>query len=168
MSAAATLYLDTEFNGFGGELISLALVGDTSEFYSVLPPPAVIDPWVLENVMPRLFRDADSHEVFQKRLSVWLGQFERIHIVADWPDDIAYFCRALITGPGERIDTPPLTFEIRRDLGSEGSRMPHNALADACALHLDAQAKARGEQHGVCDHARQCPHPDICTGGCQG
>ena len=65
----------------------------------------------------------------QCSLRLWLAQFDAVHIVADWPEDIAHFCKALITGPGYRLDTPPLTMEVLRiDAGSE---LPHNALADA-------------------------------------
>ena len=49
-------FLDTEFNGFGGELISIALVpeyGD-QEFYAVLPLPAYLHPWVERHVIPYL------------------------------------------------------------------------------------------------------------------
>ena len=46
-------FLDTEFNGFAGELISVALVpehGD-QEFYAVLPLPEAPNNWVTRNVL---------------------------------------------------------------------------------------------------------------------
>src|SRR3546814_4187469 len=49
-------FLDTEFNGFGGALISLALLpeyGD-QDFYVSLPLPAQIHPLVEQNVIPYL------------------------------------------------------------------------------------------------------------------
>ena len=49
-------FLDTEFNGFGGALISVALVpehGD-DDFYASLPLPDVIEPWVERHVIPYL------------------------------------------------------------------------------------------------------------------
>ena len=46
-------YLDTEFNGFGRQLLSTALVREDGEsLYAVLPPPAEPDPWVAANVLP--------------------------------------------------------------------------------------------------------------------
>jgi hypothetical protein len=63
-------------------------------------------------------------------------------LVADWPEDIQHFCELLITGPGLRLDTPPLTIEIRRDLDAV-SALPHNALEDARAIkrkHLELEA----------------------------
>lgn len=124
------LYIDTEFNGFGGELISMALVSECGkEFYEVLPCDAPVG-WVAENVMPVLGKEPTRMEWLQIHLQGWLRQFPAIHIVADWPEDIQHFCQALITGPGMRLDTPPLTMEIRRDLDAL-SAIPHNALADA-------------------------------------
>lgn len=124
------LYIDTEFNGFGGELISMALVSECGkEFYEVLPCDNPVD-WVAENVMPILGKEPITLEWLQIRLQGWLHQFSTIHVIADWPEDIQHFCKALICGPGMRIDTPPLTMEVRRDLDST-SEIPHNALADA-------------------------------------
>jgi hypothetical protein len=127
------LYIDTEFNEFGGALISMALVSECGrEFYEVLPCAEPGD-WVAEHVMPILGKTEIPGHQFQAKLQTFLGHFESIHVVADWPEDIQHFCSALITGPGMRINTPPLTMEIRRDLDAE-SALPHNALADARAI----------------------------------
>ena len=126
------LFLDCEFNSMGGELISLALVPEDASygyFYEVVTVGAMLDPWVAEHVVPHLHLTPISVETRQESLESYLAQFDTVHIVADWPDDIAYFSRALITGPGTRIDTPPLTMEVLRvDAPSE---LPHNALFDA-------------------------------------
>jgi hypothetical protein len=123
------LYLDCEFNEFRGELISMALVAhDGREFYEVLPcesPGA----WVEEHVMPILGKAPISIENFQSSLQQFLIQFDAVHIVADWPEDIQHFCNSLITGPGIRLNTPPLTMEVVRIAAP--SDQPHNALADA-------------------------------------
>lgn len=132
------IYLDTEFNEFKGELISLALVAaDGREFYEVVPcgNPG---PWVAKHVMPVLGKFPIAYAAMQQQLQHWLLQFDRVHIVADWPEDIQHFCEALITGPGLRINTPPLTMEVRRDLDSGRSAAPHNALADARAIRAAA------------------------------
>lgn len=131
------LFIDTEFNEFQGALISMALVADDGrEWYEALPcenPGS----WVAQHVMPIIGQTPlnNGYEMALS-LSLFLSQFESVHILADWPEDIAHFCNALITGPGERIDTPPLTFEIRRDLPDTAdiSAIPHNALEDARAL----------------------------------
>lgn len=124
-------YIDTEFNEYSGQLISMALVGeDGSEWYEVLPcrNPG---PWVAEHVMPILGKEPISRGIMQLGLRAFLGQYKSAHIIADWPEDIQHFCALLITGPGQRIDTPPLSFEIRRDLDGAVSAVPHNALEDA-------------------------------------
>ena len=47
--------LDTEFNGFGGALLSLALVPeDGGEFYATLACDDDVLPWVERNVVPYL------------------------------------------------------------------------------------------------------------------
>lgn len=136
------IWVDTEFNEFKGELISMALVAeDGREFYEVLECDAP-GTWVAQNVIPILGKDAVSLIQFQDDLQQFLLQFEAVHLIADWPEDIKHFCDALITGPGFRLDTPPLTMEIRRDLDAV-SALPHNALEDARGImrkHLEMEA----------------------------
>lgn len=140
------LWLDCEFNGYRGELISLALVAeDGSSLYKVLELPERVDPWVAEHVIPVLGKGYIPVERWQAQNAVeaYLAKFETVHIVTDWPDDVRYFCELMLTGPGRRIDTPPLTFEVVRLDGE--SDTPHNALADARGLrnaYLADQAKA--------------------------
>lgn len=101
------IFIDTEFNGWQGELISLALVAeDAKEFYEVLGCRAPI-PWVQENVMPVLNKDQILLRTFQNKLDKWLSKFTYVELIADWPDDIKHFCEVLITGPGQYIRTPP-------------------------------------------------------------
>ena len=129
------LWIDTEFNEYKGELISMALVGeDGREWYEVLHMIEPPGPWVTQHVMPILGKKPMLRQFVQESLRNWLAAYPRVHIVADWPEDIQHFCDLLITGPGERIDTPFLTLEIRRDIGSDLSVIPHNALEDARAL----------------------------------
>ena len=58
-------------------------------------------------------------------------------IIADWPDDIRYFCQAIITAPGQMVNIPRLTFELAR-VDAYPSQLAgavqHNALWDARAL----------------------------------
>jgi hypothetical protein len=140
--------LDTEFNGFGGQLISIALVPETLDdiFYEVLPCDNP-DPWVAKNVISVLNQElihsdfSLAKSVLQHRLENWFKhiqlQTDEIEIIADWPDDIRYFCELLITGPGYMIATPKkLSFTMDRSLPETSihSKIPHNAREDAIRL----------------------------------
>lgn len=130
------LWIDCEWNGYKGDLISMALVDEHgAEWYEVLERhDTAVHPWVLENVIPKLGQPAVSLLSMRMSLEVFIRKYPSIHIVADWPEDIARFCELLILGPGLRMNTPPLTMEVvRLDAYSEN---PHNALSDARALRL--------------------------------
>ena len=138
-------FLDTEFDGVGGRLISLALVPEDGgeEFYVVIAGAAEV-PWVQRHVMPFLdmvpepvklphMSRADAAEA----VAQWLAHDDRIEIVADWPEDIAQFSMLLITSPGDMVDIGPVTFRMVRLGGfscAANSDVPHNALHDARAL----------------------------------
>jgi hypothetical protein len=134
------LFLDTEFNEFKGPLISMALFPESGlPFYESLgcENPG---PWVAEHVMPIINREPVTLANFQAYLQHFLAQWDEVTIVADWHEDIIHFCEALTTGPGQRINTPTLNFQIRRDLDTVPSAIPHNALADAKAMLQSAFA----------------------------
>ena len=132
------LFLDTEFNGFGGQLLSMALVPEDPklpEFYRELEYTGQLHPWVRENVVPHMMLVPLSRSEFQMELSSYLLKLDFHHgaltVVADWPDDIRYFCESLITGPGERISVPSnIGFELDLTIDYV-SAVPHNALHDA-------------------------------------
>ena len=142
-------FLDTEFDGFMGPIISLAIVSqDGEEFYWHVGANEgwVKDQWVKENVLPILecagakATQANDLSGGLERFLARSAQHTNAHIITDWPDDVAYFCRAMIVGQGLRIDTPPLTFEVLR-VDAYPTTLPgaiqHNALWDARALrHL--------------------------------
>lgn len=142
MSNKTTLWIDCEFNEFRGELISMAIVDARGGYWYRSLGCENPGPWVAEHVMPIIGIEPVSRAEMQRSLHAFLGRYEAIHLVADWPEDIAHFCNILITGPGMRLSTPPLTMEVRRDLDSV-SKIPHNALADALAImdrHLQPTA----------------------------
>jgi hypothetical protein len=138
------IYIDTEFNEFRGELISMALVAeDGAEFYEVLEcenPGS----WVAQNVIPVLNKATVPHYLFKMKLFGFLNWFDSIHLVADWPEDIKHFCEQIITGPGDMMNIPSFTCEVRRDLSTKNSKILHNALADARALmEADTESKLK-------------------------
>ena len=138
-------YLDTEFNGFQGALISLALVPeDGDEFYVTLECPDPILPWVEHNVMPFLDHvpvGLVSPRVGRREaadaISAYLATDPEPELVADWPEDFTLFCALLMTGPGEMVPVPPLKLRLVPLQGfstAANSAVPHNALHDARAL----------------------------------
>jgi hypothetical protein len=136
-------FLDTEFNGFGGKLISMALVPEDPairEFYVELEMQDQLEPWVKENVVPHLILLPQSRIKFQQGLAQYLWEIGECVIVADWPDDIRHFCESLIIGPGMSLNMlHNIKFEL--DFGIEyESLVPHNALHDARAIR-DAYLK---------------------------
>lgn len=142
-------FLDTEFNGFGGELISLALVREDNEsLYLVYPEPLDrYDVWVQKNVVPILWDipsplpgmayQLESRKDGAFRIQQFLQGDSNPIIITDWPDDITYFSKELITGPGEMISIPRVSFEMYRvdayPTSLEGA-VQHNAWWDAKAL----------------------------------
>jgi hypothetical protein len=146
-------FLDTEFNGFGGALLSLAMVPDDGEeFYVTLECVDPILPWVERNVLPYL--DTVPVGLVSPRLSrreaadaiaAYLASDPEPEIIADWPEDLTQFCALLMIGPGLMVPVPPLTFRLVPLPGfstAANSAVPHNALHDARALrdhfrHLD-------------------------------
>lgn len=138
-------FLDTEFNGFGGALLSLALVPeDGTEFYVTLRSDAALHPWVERNVAPYLDHvpvGLVSERMSRRDAAIALSHYLAVdpapEIVADWPEDIAQFSYLLTTGPGEMVPVPPITFQLvpfGNFSTAANSQVPHNALHDARAL----------------------------------
>lgn len=131
-------FLDTEFNGFGGALISLALVPEdpkAAPFYEAL----ICDeptPWVTEHVLPVLAATPIDAREFSNRLQEYLGDDPWPVLIADWPEDIAHAARAMIVAPGRRVTLDRVGFELCDAFGFDSamSAVPHNAYHDAVAL----------------------------------
>lgn len=145
-------YLDTEFNGFGGELISLGLAAqDGRTLYLIDESYKKMDlnPWVTENVIPILEDVPEDVEIISTiGTSLWgalIGDFIYRHsppqLIADWPSDIIYFCELMLIPekPGyshhmgkftdmtiiRHVDIYPTTLE---------GAVQHNAIWDALAI----------------------------------
>lgn len=143
----AIYYIDTEFNSFGGDLLSLALVReDNHSLYLIYDFSGTYDPWVKENVVPILYDVPDLPRLFYNNVDIVTGahaiqQFLKDdlipHIIADWPDDIRYFCQAIISGSGTMVNIPRLDFTLARVDAyptTLENAVQHNALWDAYAL----------------------------------
>jgi hypothetical protein len=143
---AMRYFLDTEYNGWGGALLSLALVPEDGdeELYVTLDWDGPLEEWVERNVVPYLDKVADS--LVSPRLSRadaaraiahYLAGDDDALIVADWPEDIALFNALLVTGPGVMAEVPRLRFQLMTLAGfstAANSKVPHNALHDARSL----------------------------------
>ena len=139
-------FLDTEYNGSGGQLLSLALVPEDGgeEFYVTLQCDAPLDPWVERHVLPYLDMVPEglvsprlSRQAAAAALAGWLAHDEAPDIVADWPEDLAQLSMLLVTGPGMMVTVPPLSLHFVPLHGfstAANSVVPHNALHDARAL----------------------------------
>lgn len=130
------VYLDTEFNGMGGELISLALVPEhgsgLQNWYGVVEHGVPVE-WVQKHVVPHLDLPPVSIASFKGSLHGYLQDLPRpLTIIADWPDDFKYLCDFLVVGPGQCL-LPTEFYMTFVDVKTEPKR-PHNALSDAIAL----------------------------------
>lgn len=138
-------YLDTEFDGLGGALISLALVHEDRHSLSLVLQDWADDPWVAENVIPHLWKaNASTRMWVAQEAAMEVAHF--LHgdpdplIISDWPADIRYFCGLIEFPMGQMAPIPSLRFEIKR-VDAYPTTLPdavqHNAWWDAMALrHL--------------------------------
>jgi hypothetical protein len=138
-------FLDTEYNGWGGALLSLALVPEHGEeLYLTLDWDGALEQWVERNVVPYLDSVPEalvsprmSRADAARTISHYLAGDPDPLVVADWPEDIALLSALLVTGPGVMAEVPYLRFEMVALTGfstASNSKVPHNALHDARAL----------------------------------
>lgn len=149
-------FIDCEFDGHNGPLLSMALVGEDGDSIHIRTHEQAADPWVIANVVPHM----DSHEAIRlaqvpvecvgEEVRFFLVGDAAPVIVADSPVDIGRFCQALMTAPdgGYVPNTwPKLAFEVH-DVDCYPTDVPgavqHNAWWDAVALR-EKLAKARGQ-----------------------
>src|SRR5262245_40142200 len=139
-------YLDTEFNGHGGELLSLALVSEwvqvptvphKQEFHWYAARRMRSQPiqWVRENVMPVVRAHFLSAHMFEYDFRGFIQRWPGMDVYCDWHDDARHFCE-LLSGETyeESLDFPVTIHILKTPPGEPVSRVPHNALEDARAL----------------------------------
>lgn len=131
------LYLDTEFNGFKGSLISLALVTEcgNKEWYEVIEMNDSYNEWVAKHVIPILNKSPLSKKDFRDSLIKFISYFDRPEIISDWHSDIRHFCD-ILEGDSfkESVSFSGKFIVIQTPQGEPRSNIPHNALSDARAL----------------------------------
>jgi len=156
-----TFYIDCEFDGHDGPLLSIAMVRDDGYSLHVEVDAKAHDPWVVANILPRMHlhkatrkvRGAPPHEVGQV-LRAFIADCRAPTIIADSPVDIGRFCRAISTGPDggwQSAGYPSMTFIVRNvdcyPTTLEGA-VRHNAWWDAMALRAILRALEGGGADG--------------------
>jgi hypothetical protein len=139
-------FLDCEYNGFGGALLSLALVPEAGgeDLYLTFACTDPIEPWVERNVMPFIDKVPDGLKLQQmgreqaaQVIAMYLAGDAEPEILADWPTDIELLCSLLTFAPGKIVALPDMRFRLLslgRFSPAENSAVAHNALHDARAL----------------------------------
>lgn len=130
------IWIDTEFTTFQGSLISMALIDENNEhFYEVIEFDASeCHEWVTQNVLPILNKEPITKEMFEYKFWNYMKKYDSVHLIADWPDDIKYFCEVLHIRPGEMLNMPTrFTMEVCRRMNVH-SNQEHNALSDAIGI----------------------------------
>jgi hypothetical protein len=152
-------FLDTEFNGFGGPLISLALVReDGPSLYLLYGLPEEPTVFVKEQVAPKLravpadivIREVDQAEG-AAAIEAFLDGDASPEVIADWPDDIRLFCQALMLRPGLTVGIDRLGLEIHRVVPYPTEledAVEHNAWWDAMALKVRLQKETDRSHRG--------------------
>ncbi len=131
------LFLDCEFNGHGGELISIGIAGTEcfNDFYEVVSIPTYPHVWVRDNVLPFLMKAPIGYNETRSRLIQFLNNLPGETICADWPADFTHFLAMLHrpNDPAYAWGTHELTLKLLRR--GEYSFVPvHNAHEDAKLL----------------------------------
>jgi hypothetical protein len=139
-------YLDCEFDGHNGALLSMALVSVSGRNIHIRTTASPTDPWVIENVEPLMTQHHASEAVVVlpnkvgNAIRSFIGGDQHPVIIADSPVDIGRFCTALSTGPDggwASADYPLMTFEVH-NVDCYPTTLPgavqHNAWWDAMAL----------------------------------
>ncbi len=132
------IFVDCEFNGFGGELVSMALVPEDESiepWYEVIDHRGAFfwDRWVYENVFPVFGKDPIGQEDFRSSFLKYINQFENPTICADWYTDLVHFF-SLFAGENH---TESVGYACTAELvliDNYQSEIPHNALFDAMAI----------------------------------
>lgn len=158
-------YIDCEFDGHGGPLLSIAMVTEDGASIYIKTLEAARDPWVIANVVPHLdshdagcLAQVPSNEVGEQ--IIWfLDGCRRPVIVADSPVDIGRFCAAISTasdGGWASAEYPLMTFEVH-NVDCYPTDLPgavqHNAWWDAMALRHKLAGEHPTKRRGAEDAA---------------
>jgi len=145
-------YIDCEFDGHDGPLLSLAMVREDGVSIHIRTLAEPKDPWVIANVWPLMTeQDADFMTMTDwvgGDIRDFIGGDPQPHVIADSPVDIARFCQAVSTGEDggwASADYERMTFTVE-NVDCYPTDLPgavqHNAWWDARALRHKLSAAA--------------------------
>ncbi len=139
-------YVDCEFDGHNGPLLSMALVREDGDSIHIQTTNEAQDPWVVENVVPHM----ESHQAIRlahvdennvgSELREFIADDARPLVIADSPVDIARFCSSFMTdSAGGYLPNHWARLDFRvHDVDCYPTDLPgavqHNAWWDAMAL----------------------------------
>lgn len=131
-------FIDCEFNGGHGELISMAIVSEDGQrvFYEVVEHKQPTVDWVEENVIPILNKLPVPSSVFKERLKKFLDAFPKLTLIADHAADLFYFTQQIVGAEGWMMVEYQLDLRVDPSISAKKSTILHNALEDAKALRL--------------------------------
>ena len=128
------LYLDTEFNGHGGKLLSLAIANTSGKhFYARFSNPPQWHEWVAEHVVPHFDIEPEDDLLARFRLREYLLRREPVTIYADWPADFMYLTDLMCGAAFSDSWMVDCQMVLLRNTEPKPEK-PHNALSDAVAL----------------------------------
>lgn len=137
------LYLDTEFNGYKGELISIGIWNPVhmTHFYAernLGHIRAPLTPFILSRVIPKFDAKYKTEEIaMRESLVMYLNSFAYTEtIYADWAEDFIHLL-GFICGPNGLKYLPRLKMELITTPDNFISKKPHHALWDAEALYVN-------------------------------
>jgi hypothetical protein len=155
---ADRFYIDCEFDGHSGSLLSVGLVREDGRSIHIATTAQATDEWVAQNVVPLIEQHrADMTWTVPENdvgsiIRHFIGDCTHPVIVADSPVDIGRFCRAISTSPHggwTSAEYPLMTFEVH-NVDCYPTSLPgavqHNAWWDAMALRhkLTSAIEAKG------------------------
>lgn len=158
-------YLDCEFDGHNGPLLSMALVREDGHSIHIETTAVAADPWVVANVVPLMDKnEATTHPLAHPlQVGVLVREFmahdDYPVVIADSPVDIGRFCQAVMTSKtGEYAPNfwSRLSFEVH-DVDcyptTLAGAVQHNAWWDAMALRDKLGGTAPAENDAIIEAA---------------
>lgn len=138
-------YLNTQYNGHRGYLISMGIISETGKcLYLLRNNLPGLTQWVAEHIVPTGLAHPKTVTVLtftDDTLSNLLEDFFKEDtspiLITDWPTHIEHFCKAMVTAPDKKINTDDWGFIIRNVKTQPNNIqgfVPHNAIWEAIAL----------------------------------